>query len=78
MCMPVLKCFSDAALLTLLALLPLFMQLSDLDRDGALDLDEFATAMFLARNAARDGVVPMQLPPNVVPPSKRRGTLNPF
>ena len=49
-------------------------ELSDVDRDGALDADEFAVAMFLCRGALAGTPVPPSLPPDVVPPSKR----NPF
>jgi len=49
-------------------------ELSDLDKDGVLDADEFAVAMYLCRQAQNGEAVPKVLPDNVVPPSKR----NPF
>ena len=45
--------------------------LADIDKDGALDADEFAVAMYLAESASRGVSVPDVLPPNLVPPSKR-------
>ena len=45
--------------------------LSDIDRDGCLDLDEFAVAMHLARESTNGKPTPQTLPPNLVPPSKR-------
>mmetsp|Transcript_30155 Transcript_30155/g.50862 ORF Transcript_30155/g.50862 Transcript_30155/m.50862 type:complete len:273 (+) Transcript_30155:54-872(+) len=49
-------------------------ELSDIDKDGALDTDEFAVALHLVHAALEGNTVPRVLPPNVVPPSKR----NPF
>jgi len=49
-------------------------ELSDIDKDGSLDADEFAVAMYLCRLAQRGQPVPKVLPENVVPPAKR----NPF
>ena len=49
-------------------------ELSDLDKDGMLDADEFAVALYLCRQAQGCAAVPAALPDNVVPPSKR----NPF
>ena len=45
--------------------------LSDIDRDGHLDADEFAVAMHLCREATTGKPLPPTLPPNLVPPSKR-------
>ena len=45
--------------------------LSDIDRDGSLDPDEFAVAMHLARESTNGKPTPQTLPPNLVPPSKR-------
>lgn len=46
--------------------------LADIDRDGALDADEFAVAMHLC-NRAKDGEpVPETLPRELVPPSKHQ------
>ncbi|XP_047230794.1 epidermal growth factor receptor substrate 15 isoform X4 [Girardinichthys multiradiatus] len=47
-------------------------ELSDLDRDGMLDRDEFSVAMFLVYRALEGESVPMSLPPPLVPPSKRK------
>ncbi|CAH2310815.1 epidermal growth factor receptor substrate 15 isoform X1 [Pelobates cultripes] len=47
-------------------------ELSDIDRDGLLDRDEFAVAMFLVYSALEKEPVPMSLPPALVPPSKRK------
>ncbi|XP_048832079.1 epidermal growth factor receptor substrate 15 isoform X2 [Brienomyrus brachyistius] len=46
--------------------------LSDIDRDGMLDRDEFAVAMYLVYRALEKETVPMSLPPQLVPPSKRK------
>jgi hypothetical protein len=45
--------------------------LSDVDRDGCLDADEFAVAMHLARDATAGKTLPSVLPSNLIPPSKR-------
>lgn len=46
-------------------------KLSDLDKDGFLDADEFALAMHLI-NVKLDGHdIPSELPEHLVPPSKR-------
>ncbi|KAJ3599633.1 hypothetical protein NHX12_033589 [Muraenolepis orangiensis] len=47
-------------------------ELSDIDRDGMLDRDEFAVAMFLVYRALEGETVPISLPPPLVPPSKRK------
>ncbi|XP_038855403.1 epidermal growth factor receptor substrate 15-like isoform X7 [Salvelinus namaycush] len=47
-------------------------ELSDLDRDGMLDRDEFAVAMYLVYRALEGEPVPMCLPAPLVPPSKRK------
>ncbi|KAM3875865.1 epidermal growth factor receptor substrate 15 [Diretmus argenteus] len=47
-------------------------ELSDLDRDGMLDRDEFAVAMYLVYRALEGEPVPMSLPSPLVPPSKRK------
>ncbi|XP_062280974.1 epidermal growth factor receptor substrate 15 isoform X3 [Scomber scombrus] len=49
-------------------------ELSDLDRDGMLDKDEFSVAMYLVYRALEGEPVPMSLPPPLVPPSKRKKT----
>mmetsp|Transcript_60626 Transcript_60626/g.100671 ORF Transcript_60626/g.100671 Transcript_60626/m.100671 type:complete len:546 (-) Transcript_60626:328-1965(-) len=45
--------------------------LSDIDRDGSLDQDEFAVAMHLTRECASGRPLPTVLPQTLVPPSKR-------
>lgn len=46
--------------------------LSDIDRDGHFDHHEYVVAMFLCDAVTQKGrPVPAQLPPSVVPPSKR-------
>ncbi|KAF4524133.1 hypothetical protein B566_EDAN012136 [Ephemera danica] len=46
-------------------------KLSDIDKDGMMDADEFALAMHLI-NVKLDGhELPLELPPHLVPPSKR-------
>jgi len=45
--------------------------LADIDRDGNLDVDEFAVAMHLAREATNGKTLPPALPIEMVPPSKR-------
>ncbi|XP_041125899.1 epidermal growth factor receptor substrate 15-like isoform X2 [Polyodon spathula] len=47
-------------------------ELSDIDRDGMLDRDEFAVAMYLVYRALEKEPVPMSLPASLVPPSKRK------
>ena len=49
-------------------------KLSDLDRDGMLDEDEFALAMHLMHIKLDGHDLPQQLPEHLIPPSKR--TLN--
>ncbi|XP_078074682.1 epidermal growth factor receptor substrate 15 isoform X2 [Mustelus asterias] len=46
--------------------------LSDTDRDGLLDRDEFAVAMYLVYRALEKEPVPFSLSPALVPPSKRK------
>lgn len=45
--------------------------LSDVDRDGKLDADEFAVAMHLTRESTAGRTLPSTLPSDVCPPSKR-------
>lgn len=46
--------------------------LSDIDRDGLLDMDEYVVAMFLCDAVDQKGrPIPSELPATVVPPSKR-------
>ncbi|ESN99250.1 hypothetical protein HELRODRAFT_189047, partial [Helobdella robusta] len=46
-------------------------ELSDIDKDGFLDRDEFTVAMHLVYQALEKVPVPDQLPAEMVPPSKR-------
>lgn len=45
--------------------------LSDIDRDGQLDADEFAVAMHLTRESTAGRSLPPSLPTDVCPPAKR-------
>jgi EH domain-containing protein 3 len=45
--------------------------LSDIDRDGSLDRDEFSVAMHLARESTSGKTLPPTLPIEMIPPSKR-------
>lgn len=49
--------------------------LSDVDKDGLLDSDEFALAMYLIDLKLDGHEIPSRLPDHLVPPSKR---LDPF
>ncbi|XP_066888486.1 epidermal growth factor receptor substrate 15-like 1 isoform X20 [Kogia breviceps] len=51
--------------------------LSDIDKDGHLDRDEFAVAMHLVYRALEKEPVPSSLPPSLIPPSKRKKTVFP-
>ena len=46
-------------------------KLSDLDRDGMLDTDEFSLAMHLISIKLEGFELPLELPAHLVPPSKR-------
>ncbi|TRY94412.1 hypothetical protein DNTS_027948 [Danionella cerebrum] len=46
--------------------------LSDIDKDGHLDKDEFAVAMHLVYRALEKEPVPSVLPTSLIPPSKRK------
>ncbi|XP_070562975.1 epidermal growth factor receptor substrate 15-like 1 [Ptychodera flava] len=48
--------------------------LSDIDKDGFLDRDEFSVAMYLVYRALDQEPIMATLPPNVIPPSKRKKT----
>lgn len=50
--------------------------LADVDRDGQLDEDEFALAMYLIKIKLDDDDLPDVLYPHLIPPSKRPGTSN--
>ena len=45
--------------------------LSDIDKDGQLDRDEFAVAMFLIDHKLSGNDIPETLPERLIPPSKR-------
>jgi len=47
--------------------------LSDLDKDGSLDIDEFAVAMYLTVEVRKQNLedLPDKLPKDWIPPSKR-------
>lgn len=51
-------------------------ELSDIDKDGRLDRDEFAVSLYLCRLAQQGTALPATLPADVIPPSKREP--NPF
>lgn len=46
-------------------------KLSDIDKDGFLDMDEFALAMHLIQIKVEGHDLPVELPDHLVPPSKR-------
>lgn len=45
--------------------------LADIDKDGFLDKDEFAVAMYLMQQCKAGKPLPPQLAPNTIPPNKR-------
>ncbi len=45
--------------------------LSDFDKKGKLDREEFILAMYLIHRTKKGDKVPTVLPPNLIPPSKR-------
>ena len=46
-------------------------KLSDVDKDGMLDSDEFALAMHLINIKMEGNDLPQKLPEHLIPPSKR-------
>ncbi|XP_063057205.1 epidermal growth factor receptor substrate 15-like 1 isoform X3 [Engraulis encrasicolus] len=50
--------------------------LSDIDKDGHLDRDEFAVAMHLVYRALEKEPVPSVLPSSLIPPSKRKRSVS--
>ncbi|XP_076341395.1 uncharacterized protein LOC143241949 isoform X2 [Tachypleus tridentatus] len=50
-------------------------ELSDIDQDGFLDRDEFILAMHLVYKALENVPVPSELPPDLIPVSKRKSSL---
>jgi len=55
-----------------LTLLRKIWELSDFEKDGQLDADEFALALYLTELCKRGGHIPDILPLSLVPPSKRK------
>ncbi|XP_022534538.2 epidermal growth factor receptor substrate 15-like 1 isoform X1 [Astyanax mexicanus] len=55
-----------------LDLLGRIWDLSDIDRDGHLDKEEFAVAMHLVYRAREKEPIPSMLPSSLIPPSKRK------
>merc|ERR1712000_124600 len=53
---------------------------ADFEKSGALDIDEFMVAMYLADEAANGHPVPDQLPDMLIPPARREVSTssNPF
>ena len=45
--------------------------LSDIDKDGALDMDEFCVASYLCEEVAGGAPIPESLTADIIPPSKR-------
>lgn len=46
-------------------------KLADIDKDGLLDMDEFALAMHLIQIKIDGHEIPSELPDHLLPPSKR-------
>lgn len=49
--------------------------LSDIDKDGYLDIEEFALAMYLIAFKQEGNSLPLELPDHLIPPSKRNNNL---
>lgn len=47
-------------------------KLSDIDKDGYLDIDEFIVAKRLVNIAVNGGEIPETLPGHLIPPSKHK------
>lgn len=47
--------------------------LSDMDSDGRLGCEEFVLAMYLCEIASQGDTIPAKLPPDLIPPSFRKG-----
>jgi len=47
-------------------------ELSDFEKDGQLDSDEFALALYLTEVVKMGKKIPDELPPSLIPPSKRK------
>ena len=50
-----------------------YRALSDVDNDGRLSLEEFILSGYLCELALKGEPLPTALPPNLVPPSLRKG-----
>ena len=50
--------------------------LADVDKDGKLTNDEFCLVMFFVEAARAGQVLPLQLPPDLVPPAFRGSATN--
>jgi epidermal growth factor receptor substrate 15 len=48
-------------------------ELSDFEKNGNLDREEFALALYLSELVKKGKKVPDVLPKNLIPPSKRKG-----
>lgn len=46
-------------------------KLADVDKDGMLDVDEFALAMYLINLKLDNVELPAELPPHLLPPGRR-------
>lgn len=46
-------------------------KLSDIDKDGMLDAEEFALSMHLINIKLEGNEIPVELPPHLIPPSKK-------
>lgn len=55
------------------ATLALIWALSDMDSDGRLGCEEFVLAMYLCEMASMGEQIPTKLPPELIPPSFRKG-----
>jgi len=52
-------------------------ELSDFDKKGQLDHEEFALAMYLCQMASEGQDLPQRLPPEFLPPSKQKSSAMP-
>lgn len=50
-------------------------KLADVDKDGLLDSDEFALAMYLVKIKLEGCELPTTLPHHLIPPSKRKKSI---
>lgn len=61
-------------ILTLFFILFIFRTLSDVDKDGKLNCDEFCIAMHLIDIVRMGQVLPAKLPPELIPGKSRAGS----